>query len=195
LTCASRALASLWRGADLATISKGEGVGASLQSDEGDILLEDDLMLCEEALNEQASKPCIDYLFGTTRCLAYLKLTRPQRKNIDQDLKVDEFLLKSGVPQAVKDVAERYERRSVLLSSNLVFSKWDQIFKDPMTTMAAIDRLVHHAIILEFQRREHASATRKRKGRRLTRRAGQPLRLRRRGWPRGLETTKATMKQ
>jgi len=46
--------------------------------------------------------------------------------------------------------AERYERRSVLLSSNLVFSKWDQIFKDPMTTMAAIDRLVHHAIILEF---------------------------------------------
>ena len=47
-------------------------------------------------------------------------------------------------------LAERYERRSVLLSSNLVFSKWDQIFKDPMTTMAAVDRLVHHAIILEF---------------------------------------------
>ena len=38
-------------------------------------------------------------------------------------------------------LAERYERRSVLLSSNLMFSKWDQIFKDPMTTMAAIDRL------------------------------------------------------
>jgi len=48
-------------------------------------------------------------------------------------------------------LAERYERRSVLISSNLVFSKWDQIFKDPMTTMAAIDRLVHHAILLEFQ--------------------------------------------
>ena len=47
-------------------------------------------------------------------------------------------------------LAERYERRSVLVSSNLVFSKWDQIFKDPMTTMAAIDRLVHHALILEF---------------------------------------------
>ena len=47
-------------------------------------------------------------------------------------------------------LAERYERRSVLLSTNLVFSKWDQIFKDAMTTMAAIDRLVHHAIILEF---------------------------------------------
>jgi DNA replication protein DnaC len=47
-------------------------------------------------------------------------------------------------------LAERYERRSVMISSNLVFSKWDQIFKDPMTTMAAIDRLVHHSVILEF---------------------------------------------
>ena len=47
-------------------------------------------------------------------------------------------------------LAERYERRSILLSSNLVFSQWDQIFKDPMTTMAAVDRLVHHSIILEF---------------------------------------------
>ena len=56
--------------------------------------------------------------------------------------------------------AERYERRSVMISSNLVFSKWDQIFKDPMTTMAAIDRLVHHALILEFSgdsvRAQHA---------------------------------------
>ena len=47
-------------------------------------------------------------------------------------------------------LAERYERRSLLISSNLVFSQWDQIFKDAMTTMAAIDRLVHHSIILEF---------------------------------------------
>jgi len=47
-------------------------------------------------------------------------------------------------------LAERYERRSVMITSNLVFSKWDQIFKDAMTTMAAIDRLVHHSIILEF---------------------------------------------
>ncbi len=47
-------------------------------------------------------------------------------------------------------LTERYERRSVMISSNLVFSKWDQIFKDPLTTMAAVDRLVHHAHILEF---------------------------------------------
>jgi DNA replication protein DnaC len=47
-------------------------------------------------------------------------------------------------------LAERYERRSLLISSNLVFSQWNRIFKDPMTTMAAIGRLVHHSIILEF---------------------------------------------
>jgi len=47
-------------------------------------------------------------------------------------------------------LAERYERKSVLISSNLVFSQWDRIFKDPMTTAAAIDRLVHHSCILEM---------------------------------------------
>jgi len=47
-------------------------------------------------------------------------------------------------------LAERYERGSVLLTSNLPFSKWGEIFKDAMTTAAAIDRLVHHCIILEL---------------------------------------------
>jgi DNA replication protein DnaC len=47
-------------------------------------------------------------------------------------------------------LAERYERGSVLLTSNLTFSKWDQIFKDAMTTAAAIDRLVHHSVIIEL---------------------------------------------
>jgi len=47
-------------------------------------------------------------------------------------------------------LAERYERGSVMLTSNLAFSKWERIFKDPMTTAAAIDRLVHHSIILEL---------------------------------------------
>lgn len=47
-------------------------------------------------------------------------------------------------------LAERYERRSVIITSNVVFSEWDRIFKDPMTTAAAIDRLVHHSVILEM---------------------------------------------
>ena len=47
-------------------------------------------------------------------------------------------------------LAERYERRSVMVTSNLVFSQWDRIFRDQMATAAAIDRLVHHAVVLEF---------------------------------------------
>jgi DNA replication protein DnaC len=52
-------------------------------------------------------------------------------------------------------LAERYERKSVMITSNLVFSKWDQIFKDPMTTAAAVDRVVHHSVILELNVRSY----------------------------------------
>jgi len=47
-------------------------------------------------------------------------------------------------------LAERYERRSVILTTNLVFSDWTRIFKDPLTTLAAIDRVVHHSVILDL---------------------------------------------
>ena len=47
-------------------------------------------------------------------------------------------------------LAERYERGSVMLTSNLAFSGWEAIFKDAMTTAAAIDRLVHHSVIVEL---------------------------------------------
>ena len=47
-------------------------------------------------------------------------------------------------------LAERYERGSVIITSNLPFSKWERIFKDLMTTAAAIDRLVHHSVIVEL---------------------------------------------
>jgi DNA replication protein DnaC len=51
-------------------------------------------------------------------------------------------------------LAERYEHKSVMLTTNLVFSEWQRIFKDPMTTMAAIDRVVHHSVILDMMREE-----------------------------------------
>ena len=49
-------------------------------------------------------------------------------------------------------IAERYERRSLGITSNLVFSQWEKVFANPMATAAAIDRIVHHSIILEFER-------------------------------------------
>jgi DNA replication protein DnaC len=61
-------------------------------------------------------------------------------------------------------LADRYERGSVILTSNLAFSGWESVFKDPMTTAAAIDRLVHHSVIMELNvpsyRAEHAKKSR-----------------------------------
>jgi DNA replication protein DnaC len=65
-------------------------------------------------------------------------------------------------------LAERYERRSVILTSNLVFGDWDRIFRDQRATAAAIDRLIHHAVLLEFDvlsfRAEEAERRKKKKG-------------------------------
>src|SRR5438309_8277089 len=70
-------------------------------------------------------------------------------------------------------LAERYERKSVMITTNLVFSEWERIFKNPMTTMAAIDRLVHHSVILDMMSvesyraeaasRQHLSSARSKK--------------------------------
>ncbi len=84
-----------------------------------------------------------------------LKLTEQLRKYNTYDVIIVDDI---GYVQHNRDemevlftfLADRYERKSLMISSNLVFSEWDKIFKDPMTTMAAIDRLVHHSIILEF---------------------------------------------
>ena len=60
-------------------------------------------------------------------------------------------------------LAQRYERGSVMLTSNLPFSKWESIFKDPMTTAAAIDRIVHHSVILELNMPSYRTEAAKKK--------------------------------
>ena len=60
-------------------------------------------------------------------------------------------------------LAHRYERGSVMVTSNLPFSQWEKIFKDPMTTAAAIDRLVHHSVILEMNVQSYRMHTAKSK--------------------------------
>ena len=47
-------------------------------------------------------------------------------------------------------LADGYERGRLMITSNLPFSKWEQIFKDPMTAAATIDRLVDHSVIVEL---------------------------------------------
>jgi DNA replication protein DnaC len=65
-------------------------------------------------------------------------------------------------------LAERYERGSVVLTSNLAFSGWEAIFKDPMTTAAAIDRLVHHSVILELNVPSYRAEQAKKAGQKLS---------------------------
>jgi len=116
-------------------------------------------------------------VYFTTCSLLVQELLRAKR-----DLKLDKILKKFSKYDAllIDDIgyvqqerqemevlftllAQRYEYGSVMLTSNLPFSKWDAIFKDPMTTAAAIDRLVHHSVILELNissyRVKHAKAT------------------------------------
>ena len=100
-----------------------------------------------------------------------------------RDLRLDELAILDGFDAiAIDDIgyvqqsreemevlftflAERYERRSVIITSNLVFSQWDKIFKDPMTTAAAIDRVVHHSVILEMTgESQRSDAAKKRNG-------------------------------
>ena len=65
-------------------------------------------------------------------------------------------------------LAERYEQRSIVITSNLVFSGWSQIFKDEMSTNAAIDRLVHHSTILELNSESYRIKAAKDKGQYLS---------------------------
>lgn len=52
-------------------------------------------------------------------------------------------------------IAHRYERKSLLITANQPFSQWDSIFTDSMMTVAAVDRLVHHAVILEIKAKSY----------------------------------------
>jgi DNA replication protein DnaC len=102
-------------------------------------------------------------LFAPTYKIVQKLLAAKQELRLEKELKkLDRFdaviLDDIGYVQQNRDemevlftfLAERYERKSVMITSNLVFSQWDRIFKDKMTTAAAIDRLVHHSIILEI---------------------------------------------
>ena len=84
-----------------------------------------------------------------------LDLPRMLRKLDNYDLLVIDDL--GYLPQGAGEsevlftlIAERYERRSLGITSNLVFSEWEKVFANPMATAAAIDRIVHHSVILEF---------------------------------------------
>jgi DNA replication protein DnaC len=111
-------------------------------------------------------------LFTPTAALVQRLLAAKRDLRLPQELaKLDRFdcliLDDIGYVQHDRDemevlftlLAERYERKSIVITTNLVFSEWDRIFKDPMTTMAAIDRVVHHSVVLDMMTVESYRAT------------------------------------
>lgn len=116
---------------------------------------------------------CQGFFISTHRLVERL-LAAKQRLELEKELKkLDSFevivLDDIGYVQQNRDemevlftfLSQRYERHSLIITSNLVFSQWDKIFKDPMTTAAAIDRLVHHAVILELNNDSYRAMTAK----------------------------------
>src|SRR5436190_10809490 len=106
-----RVMAAMWRGADLSTLSRDRGYGASLQEKESCVLEEDDGLMISETLNRYVDRWVIKYLFGDeAEPLARVKLLVSGRECTMDDAHVDEFLLKHGAPLSVASVMERYGR-------------------------------------------------------------------------------------
>ncbi len=119
---------------------------------------------------------CQPVFFINTRKLVERLLIAKQNLELEKELKkLDKFaciiLDDIGYVQQSREemevlfafLSERYERRSLMITSNLVFSEWDKIFKDAMTTAAAIDRLVHHSVILELNNKSYRAGCAKEK--------------------------------
>jgi phage gp29-like protein len=111
-----RAITQLWRGGDLGTKSSQHGAGASLQEDESEILETDDAKMIEETLDAKVTKFALAWKFGPdARQLAYIKLRTTPRRNIQDDLAVDDFLSSftdnEGEPLlGLQTTLERYSR-------------------------------------------------------------------------------------
>lgn len=105
-----RAIAALYRGADLSTFSKGEGLGASLQGEESDMLEIDDCIGLSESLHEQVDRFVIRYMTGDEQPLAYIWIEPVSKPNIDAEIKVDSHLMSAGIKLSKRDMLQRYGR-------------------------------------------------------------------------------------
>ncbi len=105
-----RAISSLCRGADLSTMSRENGDGASLQGKEAEALLEDDCAIISEVLQTQLDALVIRMVFGDVKPLAYISISPPSDADLMTDLKIDQGLTAIGVIQKPSDLAARYGR-------------------------------------------------------------------------------------
>lgn len=105
-----RAISRLWRGADLGTMSQGgAAVGSNPQESETDILAAADAAIVTETLQHYVDAWVIRYRFGATP-KAYFKLQARTRVNQELELKIDDALIKWGVPRGKTDLLAKYNR-------------------------------------------------------------------------------------
>ena len=105
-----RAIAALYRGADLSTISKGEGLGASLQGEESDMLEADQCAEISEALHEQVDRLVIRYECGDDEPLAYIWIEPVSKPDVESNSKIDNHLAQFGIRLSKRDMLQRYGR-------------------------------------------------------------------------------------
>lgn len=105
-----RAIAALYRGADLSTISKGDGTGASLQGDEAGMIEQDAAANLGETLHEQVDRFVIRYVTGDDEPLASISIEPVKKPDVDTDIKIDNHLAALGVRLSKADALQRYGR-------------------------------------------------------------------------------------
>jgi hypothetical protein len=103
-----RAMAALWCGSDLSTLSRASAVGASLQSGERASLEAEDAAMISETLNAQVDNHVLTHLFGAVPVRAYLRLRPTAQEEILRDLEIYERLSKLGIPIPLGDLRERF---------------------------------------------------------------------------------------
>jgi len=97
----------LWRGADLGTISRGAGVGASLQQEESDLLAESDAQLVSEVLQTQVNRPLLRSLFDEEP-RATIEVRAGRTTQPERDLQVYRLAWEMGIPLSAHDFRERF---------------------------------------------------------------------------------------
>lgn len=105
-----RAIAAMWCGGDLSTMSKKDGVGSNVQDEESDILENDDARNITDVLNEQVDRFVIRYVHGDTVPLALVRVKENIKQDVKLDLEIDEGLREAGFEEPVEEVQKRYNR-------------------------------------------------------------------------------------
>jgi hypothetical protein len=105
-----RMIATLVRGGDLGTISRPGGVGSNPQRNESSTLLQDDCALVSETLQTQLDRQVIRMVHGDETPAAYVVINPPSKRDLQNDLAIDEGLARQGLKQNPAVLAERYGR-------------------------------------------------------------------------------------